>query len=61
MKKINDQDFQTITLQLKTLGLINTRYTKTTTGTMAVFWSLTSQGEKLMIESRTVKSKKKTK
>ncbi|MBJ9958910.1 DUF4062 domain-containing protein [Acinetobacter courvalinii] len=53
---INDQEFKTITIQLKAYGLINTQYTKTTQGHMALFWSLTKKGEQLMIESRVIKS-----
>ena len=55
--EISDQDFQTIQLQLKALGLINTKYSQTTTGGMALFWSLTPQGEALMMQLRTVPSK----
>lgn len=55
---INDQEFKTITLQLKAYGLISTRYTKTTKDTMALFWSLTQKGEQLMTESRVIKDVK---
>lgn len=55
---LNDQDFQTIAVQLKAFGLINTRYTKTTKGGMAMFWSFTPEGEKLMVQLRAVRSKK---
>jgi hypothetical protein len=54
--QIDDQDFQTITLQLLALGLIRTDYTKSTRGDMALFWSLTPRGEQLMMELRTVRS-----
>lgn len=53
---INDQEFKTITIQLKAYGLINTRYTETTKGGMALFWFLTERGEQLMIESRVVRN-----
>lgn len=53
---INDQEFKTITIQLKAYGLINTQYSKTTKGGMALFWSLTKKGEQLMIESRVIKN-----
>lgn len=53
---INDQEFKTITIQLKAYGLINTKYSKTVQGGMALFWSLTNTGERLMIESRVVRS-----
>lgn len=53
---INDQDFQTIKLQLKALGLINVEYSQTTGGGMGLFWSLTSKGEALMLQLRTVRA-----
>jgi hypothetical protein len=43
---------------LKALGLITLKYSQTTKGGMALFWSLTPQGERLMTELRTVKSNK---
>jgi hypothetical protein len=52
---IKDQEFKTITIQMKAYGLIKTTYTKTTAGGMALFWSLTSKGEQLMIESRVIR------
>jgi hypothetical protein len=52
---INDQEFKTITVQLRAYGLVTTRYTETTKGGMALFWSLTPKGERLMIESRIVR------
>ncbi len=58
--QINDQDFQTVTLQLKALGLINTKYSQTTKGGMALFWLLTPQGERLMMELRTVRAPQTT-
>ena len=53
---IDHDDFQTIRLQLTTLGLINVQYTKTTDGKMALFWVLTNVGERLLKQLRTVKS-----
>ncbi|MCX5811141.1 MAG: DUF4062 domain-containing protein [Proteobacteria bacterium] len=55
---LSDQDFQTISLQLKVLGLITLKYSETKKGGMGLFWSLTPQGERLMTEFRTVKSNK---
>jgi hypothetical protein len=55
---MNDQDFQTITVQLKALGLIRTDYSKTIKGGMAMFWKFTPEGEKLMVQLRAVPSKK---
>lgn len=54
---LDDQDFRTIMLQLKALGLVNISHLPTTTGGKALFWSLTPQGERLMMELRTVRSK----
>lgn len=51
---INDQQFQTVTIQLTAYGLITTSYNKATNGSMALFWRLTKYGEQLMIESRVV-------
>lgn len=52
---INDQEFKTITIQLRAYGLVKTTYTKTTRGGMALFWTLTKKGERLMMESRVVR------
>lgn len=54
--KINDSDFETIAIQLKALGFINTKYTTTTKGGMDYFWSLTPNGERLMVELRTLRT-----
>ncbi len=51
---LSDQDFQTITLQLKALRLINVKFLKSIQGNMALFWSLSTQGENLMMQLRTV-------
>lgn len=53
---LTEYQVKTITIQLKAYGLINTKYTKTTKGGMALFWTLTPKGEQLMIESRVIKS-----
>lgn len=58
--EISDQDFQTIQIQLKALGLVNTKYSQTTKGEMALFWSLTPYGEALMMQLRTVPSRNQT-
>lgn len=52
---LNDQDFQTIAIQLKALGLIQTKYAQTVKGSMAMFWSLTPEGERLMVQLRAIK------
>jgi len=53
--KIEDQPFQTFKVQLQALGLIELRYTSTTKGGMALFWSLTSRGTQTMIQLRVVR------
>ncbi|MCD8450469.1 DUF4062 domain-containing protein [Tenacibaculum dicentrarchi] len=55
MAHINDQDFQTIKIQLKSLGLTDVKYTKTTQGNMGLFWYLTEKGDKLMLKLRSIK------
>lgn len=55
---LNDQDFQTVSIQLKALGLVSISYSKTVQGGMALFWSLTPAGERLMLELRTVRTGK---
>jgi hypothetical protein len=54
-RTIDDQEYKTITIQLKALGLVNVNYTKTTQGGMGLFWSLTVVGERVMMKERTVK------
>jgi hypothetical protein len=54
--KINNQEFKTISIQLKAYGLIKTQSLKTVKGHMATFWVLTQKGEKSMIESRLVRT-----
>lgn len=51
---IRDQEFKTIEVQFTAYGLIETNYSKTIQGGMALFWSLTEKGRRLMIESRVV-------
>jgi hypothetical protein len=55
--RIDDQEFKTAAIQLSAYGLIETRYTKTTKGGMALFWVLTDRGKQLMIESRVVRQR----
>ena len=52
---INDQEFKTVTIQLKAYGLVITQYSKTIKGTMALFWFLTKKGEQIMVENRIVR------
>lgn len=53
--KIDEQDFQTIKLQLLAYKLVNITYEKSTVGDMRLFWSLTELGQQKMLELRTVK------
>jgi hypothetical protein len=55
--ELDDQFFQTVGVQLKALGLVRIQYSPTTTGAMALFWSFTNAGERLMLELRTVRTK----
>ena len=54
---LNDQDFQTIAIQLKALGLVETRYAETVKGGMAMFWNFTPEGERLMVQLRAIRKK----
>jgi len=56
---LDDQDFQTVSLQLRALDLVNIQYLQTTAGGMALFWSATPAGEQLTLELRTVKTSQK--
>jgi hypothetical protein len=56
LRKLNDQVFQTISVQLRALGLVNIQYLKTVAGGMGLFWSATPRGDRLMLELRTIKS-----
>jgi hypothetical protein len=59
VKDLDDQDFQTVGVQLKALGLLSIDFTETTSGGMGLFWSFTAKGERLMMELRTVRSSAK--
>jgi hypothetical protein len=54
---LDDQDFQTIAIQLKALKLVKIDNLNTTNGGRALFWSATSLGEKLTYELRTIRTK----
>lgn len=56
--RIEDQEFQTIGLQLKALGLVKQQYLRATDGKMYLFWSLSAEGERLMMQLRTIPAKK---
>jgi hypothetical protein len=52
-------DFQTVKIQFTALKLITVDYTKTTKGGMALFWSLTTRGQDLLLRLRSVKKPNK--
>ncbi len=54
---INDQVFETIGVQLKAAGLVETKYLQTVKGGMNLFWNLTAVGKRKMFELRSVKRK----
>jgi len=53
---LDDQVFNTISLQLQAYNLVMVKFTKSTKGDMGLFWYLTNKGKKLMMELRTIKS-----
>jgi hypothetical protein len=53
--KINDHDYQTIKIQLKSYGLVDLVYSGTTKGGAALFWNLTKKGEEAMLQLRSVR------
>ena len=52
---LDDQVFQTVSVQLKALGLVKIQYLKTVAGGMGLFWSATPAGDALTLELRTVR------
>jgi hypothetical protein len=54
---LNNQIFQTIKVQLMALKLINVQFDPTTEGSSALIWSLTPNGESLMYQTRTIRTK----
>lgn len=54
---VNSEDFDTVKIQLIALELITTPYLKTTKGGMALFWQLTTKGQKLMMQLRSIRRK----
>jgi len=57
---LDDQLFRTVALQLKALNLVHIERKQSTTGVMALFWSVTPYGERMMLELRTVKKVSKS-
>jgi hypothetical protein len=57
-QRVDDQEFKTVSIQLKAYGLIDTRYSRSTNGDMALFWSLTEKGERVMLLTRAVRDRR---
>jgi hypothetical protein len=57
---IDDQLFQTIKIQLIAQNLVKVQLLQTVQGGMALFWSLTPNGQSLMMSLRSVRSAKDT-
>jgi len=53
---IDEQIFKTITLQFKALGIVKIEYAKSVSNTMHLYWSLTPSGDRLMMESRVIRT-----
>jgi hypothetical protein len=51
---VDDQDFQTVKIQLIAYGLVMVNYTAAVGGGTGLFWSLTALGQKRMVELRAV-------
>jgi hypothetical protein len=54
--KVDRETFNTMKLQLMSLGFIEIKSLATTKGGVAVFWSLTPRGSEVMLRMRTIKS-----
>jgi hypothetical protein len=56
--RINDQDFQTIQVQLQALGLIRCELAKAQNGAMYLYWVATPEGRKMGFQLRAIRTKK---
>lgn len=56
LSELDDQDFQTISLQLSVLGIVDIQVKLGTDGKRYKFWSLTPAGEKLMYQLRVMRA-----
>lgn len=54
--QMDDQLFQTVSVQLRALGLVEIQYIKNIQGRTGLYWSATPPGERLMLELRTIKT-----
>jgi hypothetical protein len=57
---IDDQDYQTVKIQLLALGLVTVEQSKTTNTEIVLLWYLTPKGKDLLFQLRTVKSEEPT-
>jgi hypothetical protein len=57
---VQDQDYQTVKVQLMALDLVDIRMVPTTNGGSALFWFLTPYGRKMLIQLRTVRKNQET-
>jgi hypothetical protein len=55
---VDDQDYQTVKIDLSALELVTVDYLRTTQGSYGLFWSLTAKGQALMMETRAVRKPK---
>ena len=53
--RITDYDLDTIRTQLGAYGLISVDYSKSTSGGMGLFWSLTPLGQRVLTELRAIR------
>lgn len=54
---LDDQLFRTIAVQLQALGLVKVQYSRSTSGYMSLFWSLTPSGQRTGEAGRTRRAK----
>jgi hypothetical protein len=55
-KRLDDQVFKTVSVQLKALGLVKIEYQPTVAGGMGLFWQATLAGERLTVQLRTIRT-----
>ena len=55
--EIDDQDYQTIKVQLMALKLVDVQYSPSHLGPLELFWSLTALGQKELLKLRSIKTK----
>jgi len=56
-KKLNEEDFDTIKVQLLAYDLVSVKYSSAVGGGAGLFWSLTKNGKDFMMQVRTVKAR----